>query len=97
MKPLRLFAALLAFAAAASAQVSSERLVKAADDPENWLTYSGSYNSQRHSKLDQITRDVLGWWNTDAVDEERRERLVSGPRSLMAREPEILAAWSARM
>jgi 2'-hydroxyisoflavone reductase len=47
--------------------------------------------------LDQITRDVLGWWNTDAVDEERRKRLVSGPRSLMAREPEILAAWSARM
>ena len=57
MKSLRLFAALLAFAAAASAQVASERLLKAQDDPENWLTYSGSYNSQRHSKLDQIKRE----------------------------------------
>lgn len=47
-------------------------------------------------RLDQITRDVLAWWNTDAVDGDRRERLVSGPRSLMAREAEILAAWSAR-
>ena len=57
MKSLRLFVALLAFAATASAQVSSGRLVKAQDDPENWLTYSGSYNNQRHSKLDQIKRE----------------------------------------
>lgn len=36
----------------ASAQVSSRDLVKA--DPRNWLSYSGSYNSQRHSGLKQI-------------------------------------------
>ena len=35
-----------------SAQVSSQDLVKA--DPRNWLSYSGSYNSQRHSGLQQI-------------------------------------------
>jgi alcohol dehydrogenase (cytochrome c) len=38
-----------------SAQVSSDRLTKAAQEPQNWLTYSGSYMSQRHSALKQIT------------------------------------------
>jgi alcohol dehydrogenase (cytochrome c) len=40
---------------AASAQVTFERLLNAADEPHNWLTYSGSYSSHRHSTLDQIT------------------------------------------
>ena len=38
-----------------SAQVSFERLRDAAAEPANWLTYSGSYFSQRYSELDQIT------------------------------------------
>src|SRR5262245_21124431 len=37
------------------AQVSSERLVRAGQEPQNWLTYSGNYNGQRHSPLAQIT------------------------------------------
>lgn len=36
------------------AQVSSDRLVNAVAEPENWLTYSGSYLSQRHTGLAQI-------------------------------------------
>src|ERR1043166_111827 len=40
------------FASYASAQVTDKDLVKA--DPNNWLTYSGSYNSQRHSLLKEI-------------------------------------------
>ena len=36
------------------AQVSSERLLHASDEPQNWLTYSGSYASQRYSSLHQI-------------------------------------------
>jgi alcohol dehydrogenase (cytochrome c) len=36
------------------AQVTSERLLRASDEPQNWLTYSGSYMSQRHSALKQI-------------------------------------------
>jgi len=36
-------------------QVSFERLLRAADEPQNWLTYSGTYASQRHSLLRQIT------------------------------------------
>src|ERR671913_1673381 len=37
-----------------SAQVSSDRLVRAPQEPHNWLTYSGGYMSQRHSLLTQI-------------------------------------------
>ena len=37
------------------AQVTSQRLVNATTEPQNWLTYSGSYWSQRFSTLDQIT------------------------------------------
>src|SRR3989449_7188694 len=35
-------------------QVSNERLLRAADEPHNWLTYSGTYMSQRYSTLKQI-------------------------------------------
>ncbi|MCH8265569.1 MAG: PQQ-dependent dehydrogenase, methanol/ethanol family, partial [Proteobacteria bacterium] len=34
--------------------VTWERLVNAGDEPENWLMYSGTLDSQRYSKLDQI-------------------------------------------
>ena len=40
---------------AAFAQVTSERLLNASKEPQNWLTYSGSYMSQRHSPLTQLT------------------------------------------
>src|SRR5712692_7928415 len=36
------------------AQVTNERLLHANDEPQNWLTYSGSYASQRYSLLKQI-------------------------------------------
>ena len=47
----------LVFASAASlyAQVSFDRLVRSAQEPHNWLSYSGGYFSQRHSELTQIT------------------------------------------
>ena len=38
----------------AAAQVTAERLLRAADEPHNWLTYSGGYASQRYSPLRQI-------------------------------------------
>jgi alcohol dehydrogenase (cytochrome c) len=38
-----------------SAQVTYERLAAAAQEPQNWLTYSATYNSQRYSALDRIT------------------------------------------
>jgi alcohol dehydrogenase (cytochrome c) len=51
-----LFLLLLALAAPFSlrAQVTSDRLLHAPDEPQNWLTYSGSYMSQRYSQLKQV-------------------------------------------
>ena len=46
--------------AAASAQVPFERLRGAAEEPQNWLTYSGGYFGQRYSELDQIAPDNVG-------------------------------------
>jgi alcohol dehydrogenase (cytochrome c) len=43
-------------AGALQAQVPFDRILRAADEPHNWLTYSGTTFSQRHSQLTQITR-----------------------------------------
>ena len=74
MQRLAIAIALLACAAAASAQpadtgsgaatsfspVTWERLLNAADEPENWLMYSGTLDSQRFSRLDQIHNRNVG-------------------------------------
>jgi alcohol dehydrogenase (cytochrome c) len=38
-----------------AAQVTTDRLLRATDEPRNWLTYSGNYAGHRHSPLGQIT------------------------------------------
>jgi alcohol dehydrogenase (cytochrome c) len=53
VKHLVLYLALSTFL---SAQVPYQRILRSADQPENWLTYSGDYQSHRYSTLDQITR-----------------------------------------
>ena len=46
-------------AAPSFSPVTWERLLTATDEPENWLMYSGTLDSQRFSRLDQIhTRNV---------------------------------------
>ncbi|HEX6535191.1 MAG TPA: PQQ-binding-like beta-propeller repeat protein [Gemmatimonadaceae bacterium] len=35
--------------------ITGDRLVHARGEPQNWLTYYGTYDGQRHSALDQIT------------------------------------------
>src|SRR5712691_6585114 len=42
-------------AATLEAQVTFDRILNAAKEPQNWLTYSGSAMSQRYSTLSQIT------------------------------------------
>src|SRR5205814_2057263 len=37
------------------AQVSYERILRSGQEPQNWLTHSGNYNSQRYSTLSQLT------------------------------------------
>jgi alcohol dehydrogenase (cytochrome c) len=55
MKETVLLLALLLVAwTSAPSQVSYERLLGAAHEPQNWLTYSGNYSGWRYSALDQI-------------------------------------------
>ena len=44
----------LCWAGVAHAQVTPERLLNAAKEPQNWLMYSGDYAGRRFSGLDQI-------------------------------------------
>jgi alcohol dehydrogenase (cytochrome c) len=58
MKPTRRASILLLVASifplALEAQVTSDRLLHATNEPQNWLLYSGSYASQRFSQLKQV-------------------------------------------
>jgi alcohol dehydrogenase (cytochrome c) len=54
-KSVELLALLLLMGTAACPQVTYERLRAASREPQNWLTYSGTYASWRYSTLDQIT------------------------------------------
>ncbi len=49
-------AVLLTAPLAAEAQLTAARLVHAQAEPQNWLTYSGGYQSRRYSSLQQINR-----------------------------------------
>ncbi|HUG89987.1 MAG TPA: PQQ-dependent dehydrogenase, methanol/ethanol family [Planctomycetaceae bacterium] len=54
---LLLLAVVLGAGASLQAQVTFDRILRAAQEPHNWLTYSGDVLSQRHSQLTQITPD----------------------------------------
>src|SRR5438045_9603082 len=53
-------------AAGSYCQVTSERIVNSAKEPQNWLTYSGDYAGRRFSPLDQINttnaRSLVAKW-----------------------------------
>jgi len=51
----RLVLSFLIAAAGLPAQVTFDRLLQAQKEPQNWLTYSGTYSSQRYSLLSQVT------------------------------------------
>src|SRR5215467_11050735 len=46
----------LVLSASLAGQVPYERILQSSGQPQNWLTYSGDYQSRRYSTLDQITR-----------------------------------------
>src|SRR5437870_12657415 len=39
------------------AQVSNDRILRAAQAPQNWLTHHGNYSRQRYSTLSQLTAE----------------------------------------
>jgi len=57
--------------------VSFDRILKAHEEPHNWLTYSGSFMSQRYSRLTQITttnaRDLELKWVFQSRSLEKHE------------------------
>ncbi len=70
---IRMFAILAAWAIPAAGQglpVTFERLLRADQEPGNWLMYSNTYNSWRYSRLDQI--------NTQNVKDLRVKWLFQG-------------------
>src|SRR5262249_34567857 len=54
---LRLLPAAFLIASALPGQVTYERILRADREPDNWLTYSGTYSGARYSPLTQINRD----------------------------------------
>lgn len=85
-------------AVVAAAQVSPERILNAADEPGNWLTYNGTYSSQRYSALDEITaanvddlelkwmlpNQVFGAWQTNPIVVDGIMYITQRPNDVMA-------------
>lgn len=46
--------------------------------------------------LSETVRATKEWWYSDAVTQERRDNILTGERSFMKREQDILAKWMAR-
>jgi alcohol dehydrogenase (cytochrome c) len=59
------------------AQVTFDRILQSEKEPQNWLTYSGSFKSQRHSTLTQVTpenvKDLELQWIYQARSLEKYE------------------------
>ena len=52
------------------------------------ITHGLSFRPLAHS-----VHDIFEWWQSDAVDEARREKMIMGAKGLMAREKAILKDW----
>ena len=46
--------------------------------------------------ISQSIKDIHTWWYSDAVQEERRQKMETGEKSLMKREASILEKWKNR-
>ena len=91
-------AVMLVFGALVRAQVTSDQVVRAAETPQNWLTYSGAYNGQRYSPLTQINASnvknlefkwmlqdqVFGSWESQPLVVDGVMYLTQRPNDVMA-------------
>jgi len=96
-----LVAFLLCVAPLLLAQVTPEQLVRAVQTPDNWLTYSGTYLSQRYSTLAQITpanvRNLQMRWALQVKSLEKFEAtpLVVDGRMYLTQAPNDVLALDA--
>jgi alcohol dehydrogenase (cytochrome c) len=86
----------------AGAQVTYERLLNPDREPQNWLTYSGSYKSWRYSALDKIKTDnakdlELKWaYQLDSTDKFEASPLVVDGVMYFTQPPSDVIAVDAR-
>ena len=84
------------------AQVSDQRLLRAVDEPQNWLTYSGTYASQRYSTLAQIaptnvTRLEQKWiFQADSLEKFETTPLVVDGIMYITQAPSDVIALDAK-
>ncbi len=93
---------LILFASALAGQVSEERLRQATREPNNWLTYNGSYASTHHSALKEIRPDnVMGlelkWvWQSNSLEKLEATPLVVDGVMYLTDPPNDVLALDAR-
>ena len=76
------------------AQVDTNRITAAADEPEVWLTYGGTYDEQRHSGLGQINRDTLPELGVGWVYETAKPRGAEATPIVVDGVMYVSSAWS---
>ena len=82
--------------------ITWERLLNAGDEPENWLMYSGTLDSQRYSKLDQINNSnvatmELKWaYQIPVIDRAETVPLVVDGIMFITEAPSNLVAVDAQ-
>ena len=85
-----------------TAQVTPSRLEKAASEPQNWLTYNGSYASTHYSGLTQITPAnvaslELKWvWQARSLEKLETTPLVVDGVMYLTEPPNNIVALDAR-
>jgi len=53
----------------------------------------GIANGLTFTPLAESVRDIYEWWMSDAVSADRREKMTSDPKGLMARESELIELY----
>ena len=82
--------------------VTWERLLNAADEPHNWLMYSGGYKSQRYSRLNQIDRESVAnlgvnWvYQLQTLDRAETTPLVADGMMFITESPSNVIALNAK-
>ncbi|MBM3795647.1 MAG: PQQ-dependent dehydrogenase, methanol/ethanol family [Acidobacteria bacterium] len=93
------------FSAAASLcaqNVPYERILNSAREPQNWLTYSGNYNGQRYSTLNQVNETTVkrlkvAWVHqTGTLESHQTSPIVVDGVMLITEAPNVVKALDAK-
>ena len=76
------------------ADVDAQRLLNAAATPEEWLTYGGTYDEQRHSRLTQINIDNVSELGVAWTYDLATERGVESTPIVVDGVMYVTSAWS---